>query len=117
MEDGNNPAAVSFASRLVQLYLVDERHNAWLRDADLRHTTDTLARAAALAHAAGLPPAAPLAPHASHAPHAPHAPPASLAPPDLGAHLGPAAHMHAALALARVSAEFLMGFEQEITET
>ncbi|KAJ9577750.1 hypothetical protein L9F63_005670, partial [Diploptera punctata] len=46
MESGLNFMAVAFAMQLVQLYLVDDRHNNHVTESDLYHTIDMLARIA-----------------------------------------------------------------------
>lgn len=44
MENGANFMAVAFAMQLLQLYLVDERHNAHVSESDLFNTIEMLAR-------------------------------------------------------------------------
>ncbi|XP_059059892.1 CCR4-NOT transcription complex subunit 1-like isoform X2 [Achroia grisella] len=44
MDNGGNYMSVAFAMQLVQLYLVDDRNNMFVTEADLFHTTDMLVR-------------------------------------------------------------------------
>lgn len=44
MDNGNNYVAVTFAMQLVQLYLVDDRNNLYVNEADLYNITETLVR-------------------------------------------------------------------------
>lgn len=44
MENGSNYLAVAFAMQLLQLYLVDDRHNSQVTESDLFNTIDMLAR-------------------------------------------------------------------------
>lgn len=46
MENGLNFMAVAFAMQLVQLYMVEERHNTHVTEADLCNTIEMLARIA-----------------------------------------------------------------------
>ncbi|CAH0545815.1 unnamed protein product [Brassicogethes aeneus] len=44
MENGNNYIAVTFAMQLIQVYLIDDRSNQYLADADLCNTIDVLSK-------------------------------------------------------------------------
>lgn len=46
MDNGNNYMAVNFAMQMVQMYLIDNRNNVHVTEADLYHTTEALHRLA-----------------------------------------------------------------------